>query len=70
MVIVAELGDDAVDIWDLKEQFLVSFSNKENGSWVKSSMILCTTDKYGPKQLQNYVYKRYPESCYVKITHI
>jgi len=70
MVIVAELGDCAVEIWDLTEQYLAEFSNKENGSWIRSTFVLCARPGIEVKQLNNYVYKRYHDAKYLKLTKL
>lgn len=70
MVIVAELGDCAVEIWDLTEQYLAEFSNKENGSWIRSTFVLCARPDIEVRQLNNYVYRRYPYSKWLKLTKL
>ena len=70
MVIVAELGDCAVEIWDLTDQYLAEFSNKENGGWIKSSLILCAGPDIEVRQLNNYVYRRYRDAKWLKLTKL
>lgn len=70
MVIVAELGDCAVEIWGLTDQYLAEFSNKENGDWIKSSLILCAGPDIEVQQLNNYVYRRYHDAKWLKLTKL